>query len=49
MLEATMTELKRRMLAFGIEHTTLQFEAAACKQGNLLAVLPAAPKAILKA
>jgi cobalt-zinc-cadmium efflux system protein len=29
----TMKELKRRLSAFGIEHTTIQFECSYCGQG----------------
>jgi cobalt-zinc-cadmium efflux system protein len=41
---AIMTELKRRLLAFGIEHTTIQFECVTCGQGRVTAALPAAMK-----
>jgi cobalt-zinc-cadmium efflux system protein len=33
-----MTELKARLRQFGIEHTTIQFECAACGQGSDLSV-----------
>jgi len=33
-----MTELKARLKKFGIEHTTIQFECAACGQGSDLSV-----------
>jgi cobalt-zinc-cadmium efflux system protein len=33
-----MTELKARLKKFGIEHTTIQFECAACGQGANLSV-----------
>jgi len=33
-----MTELKARLRQFGIEHTTIQFECAACGQGDSLKV-----------
>ncbi len=37
-----MAELKRRLKeAFGIEHTTIQFECIACGQGKVLAYQPA--------
>lgn len=39
-----MTELKARLRKFGIEHTTIQFECAACGQGaNLSVAYPANP------
>jgi len=31
-----MAELKRRLLKYGIEHTTIQFECAACGQGRAI-------------
>jgi len=39
-----MVELKRRLNAYGIEHTTIQFECAACGQGQALAA-PGSPTA----
>ncbi|MGB9641046.1 MAG: cation diffusion facilitator family transporter [Anaerolineales bacterium] len=33
-----MTELKKRLSKFGIEHTTIQFECAACGQGDNLSM-----------
>jgi len=35
--DGIMTELKARLRKFGIEHTTIQFECAACGQGAALA------------
>jgi len=37
-----MTELKARLRQFGIEHTTIQFECAACGQGENLTVASSA-------
>ena len=31
-----MTELKRCLSAFGIEHTTIQFECSYCGQGMVI-------------
>jgi cobalt-zinc-cadmium efflux system protein len=36
--DGLMADLKRRLLKFGIEHTTIQFEYAACGQGRALPV-----------
>lgn len=36
--DSMMTELKARIAKFGIEHTTIQFECAACGQGANLSV-----------
>ncbi|NCP88229.1 MAG: hypothetical protein CO094_13590 [Anaerolineae bacterium CG_4_9_14_3_um_filter_57_17] len=36
--DGIMTELKKRLAKFGIEHTTIQFECAACGQGSNLSV-----------
>jgi cobalt-zinc-cadmium efflux system protein len=41
---ATMAELKRQLMAFGIEHTTLQFECVTCGQGRAMTSVPAATK-----
>lgn len=42
--DGVMAELKARLRKFGIEHTTIQFECAACGQGrNLSAASPANP------
>jgi cobalt-zinc-cadmium efflux system protein len=35
-----LAELKRRLLAFGIEHTTIQLECVTCGQGPVTAPLP---------
>jgi cobalt-zinc-cadmium efflux system protein len=43
----TLAELKRRLLAFGIEHTTIQMECTACGQGRALALPPPATKVTL--
>jgi cobalt-zinc-cadmium efflux system protein len=37
--DGIMTELKQRIAKFGIEHTTIQFECAACGQGANLSVV----------
>ena len=42
--DGLMVELKRRLNAYGIEHTTIQFECAACGQGQALAA-PGSPTA----
>lgn len=34
--DGIMTELKQRIAKFGIEHTTIQFECAACGQGQTI-------------
>ena len=40
--DLVMSELKQRLQTnFGIEHTTIQFECAACGQGSALSARPA--------
>jgi hypothetical protein len=41
-----MVELKQRLTAFGIEHTTIQFECVTCGQGRVMTSLPAATNVI---
>lgn len=41
---ATMAELKRGLLALGIEHTTIQLECVTCGQGRVMTSAPAATK-----
>ena len=36
--DGIMAELKKRLTKFGIEHTTIQFECAACGQGSHLSI-----------
>jgi len=38
--DGIMAELKQRLSKFGIEHTTIQFECAACGQGANLSAIP---------
>jgi len=40
--DGIMTELKKRLAKFGIEHTTIQLECEACGQGANLSVAPVA-------
>lgn len=41
--DGLMADLKRRLLKLGIEHTTIQFECAACGQGRALSTPISAP------
>jgi cobalt-zinc-cadmium efflux system protein len=41
--DGVMAEIKTRLKKFGIEHTTLQFECAACGQGVNLSATSATP------
>jgi cobalt-zinc-cadmium efflux system protein len=41
--DGLMADLKRRLLRFGIEHTTIQFECAACGQGRTISSPNKAP------